>query len=39
MRPNDQYQEWWHEKMKQDPILHGYDLPVYKAQQAYPEAL
>jgi hypothetical protein len=38
VRPNDQYQEWCHEKMKRDPIPRGYVLPVHKALQGHPEA-
>jgi dUTP pyrophosphatase len=37
-RPNDQYREWWHEKMKRDPIPRGHVLPVHKALQGHPEA-
>jgi hypothetical protein len=35
---NDQYREWWTEKMKMPPIPHGYVLPVHKALQGHPEA-
>jgi hypothetical protein len=33
VRVNDQYREWWTEKMKMPPIPNGYVLPVHKALQ------
>jgi dUTP pyrophosphatase len=38
VRVNDQYREWWTEKMKRPPIPPGYVLPVKKALQGHPEA-
>jgi hypothetical protein len=38
VRMNDQYREWWTEKMKMPPIPPGYVLPVHKALQGHPEA-
>jgi deoxyuridine 5'-triphosphate nucleotidohydrolase len=38
VRVNDQYREWWTEKMKRPPIPPGYVLPVHKALQGHPEA-
>ena len=38
VRVNDQYREWWTEKLKRPPIPTGYVLPVHKALQGHPEA-
>ena len=38
VRLNDQYREWWTEKMQQPPIPPGHVLPVQKALQGHPEA-
>jgi dUTP pyrophosphatase len=38
VRVNDQYREWWAEKMKKPPIPRGHVLPVYKALQGHPES-
>jgi dUTP pyrophosphatase len=38
VRLNDQYREWWVEKMKRPEIPQGYVLPVQKALQGHPEA-
>jgi deoxyuridine 5'-triphosphate nucleotidohydrolase len=38
VRVNDQYREWWTEKMKMPPIPPGHVLPVHKALQGHPEA-
>jgi deoxyuridine 5'-triphosphate nucleotidohydrolase len=38
VRVNEQFREWWTEKMKRPPIPEGYVLPVNKAIQGHPEA-
>ena len=38
VRLNDQYREWWVEKMKRKPIPTNFVLPVHKALQGHPEA-
>jgi dUTP pyrophosphatase len=38
VRINDQYREWWVEKMKRPTIPGNYVLPVHKALQGHPEA-
>jgi dUTP pyrophosphatase len=38
VRLNDQYREWWAEKMGKPPIPRGYVLPVHKALQGHPES-
>ena len=38
MQVNDQFREWWTEKMHRPPIPPGYVLPVRHALQGHPEA-
>jgi hypothetical protein len=38
VRVNEQYREWWTEKMKRPPIPAGYVIQVHKALQGHPEA-
>jgi deoxyuridine 5'-triphosphate nucleotidohydrolase len=38
VRVNEQYKEWWTEKMKREDFPSNYVLPVYKALQGHPEA-
>lgn len=38
VRVNEQYREWWQERMKRPPIPRGYVLPVHRALQGHPEA-
>jgi dUTP pyrophosphatase len=38
VRVNEQYREWWTEKMKRDNFPSNYVLPVHKALQGHPEA-
>lgn len=38
VRMNEQYRQWWTEKMKQEPIPNDFVLPVRKALQGHPEA-
>lgn len=38
VRVNEQYREWWTEKMKPGDFPSNYVLPVHKALQGHPEA-